>query len=470
MFRRRWSGLPADPIFPANISELGYFINEDDEIRSLENADYYFHYFLTKNERYNDRRRFAYNEAIGNVIHSRLDAESLASLRLPVGTKPIDPYVPIRISPDLPERSRVVLIVGEDNQQFGVLAHRVLGGKGGITKGSILNLVQALKKQPSSSTDPTPPGIIIANPGELWWWPEGKRGLTPVDRHYIPMTSAVHLGRAYDKARNGIPKNITTAEHVKCVFEEVVDKLVGKDAKLDIIAVGNSAEEVEKYLNDDEVWKKFGTMMGAMVVLGGFYHSDEFKCEGFKQFMQERARAYAIHHTPLDNPIAGSFGNPGALGFTSFGCPAFSAGEANMTELMLIETHHSVLNWLENVALLGEAYRNEDVQIYGDDDGVIPEEVLQAWGEKDVEETEKHMKGTEKDMEETEAEIKKDELHALEDGKSGHDSTPKKEVAVSKESSPGSSQDSRVAAAEKEDEENVVLKVKDLKVTVEDGE
>lgn len=38
-----------------------YFINEDDEIRSLENADYYFHYFLTKNERYNDRRRFAYN-------------------------------------------------------------------------------------------------------------------------------------------------------------------------------------------------------------------------------------------------------------------------------------------------------------------------------------------------------------------------------------------------------------------------
>lgn len=423
------------------------------------------------------------------MIHSRLDAESLAPLCLPVGTKPIDPHVPIRISPDLPERSRVVLIVGEDNQQFGVLAHRVLGGKGGITKGSILNLVQALKKQPSSSTDPTPPGIIIANPSELWWWPEGKRGLTPVDRHYIPMTSAVHLGRAYDKARNGIPKNITTAEHVKCVFEEVVDKLVRKDVKLDIIAVGNSAEEVEKYLNDDEVWKKFGTMMGVMVVLGGFYHSDEFKCEGFKQFMQEvrgfcterrigmltmlvlqRARAYTIHHTPLDNPIAGSFGNPGALGFTSFGCPAFSAGEANMTELMLIETHHSVLNWLENVALLGEAYRNEDVQRYGDDDGVIPEEVLQAWGEKDVEDTKKHMKGTEKDMEETEAEIKKDELHALEDGNSGHDSTPKKEVAVSKESSPGSSQGSIVAAAEKEDEENVALKVKDLKVTVEDGE
>ncbi|KAK0671192.1 Arb2 domain-containing protein [Cercophora samala] len=456
MFRRRWSGLPADPIFPANLSELGYFINEDDEIRSLENADYYYHYFLTKNERYNDRRRFAYNEAIGKVIHSRLDAESLAPLRLPLGTEPTAPHVPIRISPDLPKHSRVVLIVGEDTQQFGVLAHRVLGGKGGINKGSILNLVQALKKQPCSSTDPTRPGVIIANPGELWWWPEGKRGLTSVDRHHIPMTSAVHLGRAYDKVKNGIPKNLTTGEHVQCVFEEVVDKLVGKNAKLDVIAVGNSAEEVERYLNDDEVWKKFGPKMGAMVVLGGFYHSDEFKCEGFKRFMQERTRAYAIHHTPLDNPIAGSFGNPGTLGFTSFGCPAFSAGEANMTEVMLIETHDSVLNWLEKVALLGEAYYNEDVQIYGDEDGVIPEEILHAWGEKDL-------KGTE-------AEVKESESPALEDDKASNGSTPKKEVVASKESSPGSSQDSKGAAAEKEDEENVVLKVKDLKITVENGE
>jgi hypothetical protein len=32
-----------------------------DEIRSIEDPDYYFKYFLTKNERWNERQRFAFN-------------------------------------------------------------------------------------------------------------------------------------------------------------------------------------------------------------------------------------------------------------------------------------------------------------------------------------------------------------------------------------------------------------------------
>ena len=38
-----------------------YFINEEDEIRYLHNPDFYFKYFLTKNSRYNDFQRFAFN-------------------------------------------------------------------------------------------------------------------------------------------------------------------------------------------------------------------------------------------------------------------------------------------------------------------------------------------------------------------------------------------------------------------------
>ena len=82
MFCRRWSGLPADPDFPADLAGLGfvpslsepfnhqtkltaspysYFINSDDEIRWIQCPDYYFKYFLTKNERHNERQRFAMN-------------------------------------------------------------------------------------------------------------------------------------------------------------------------------------------------------------------------------------------------------------------------------------------------------------------------------------------------------------------------------------------------------------------------
>lgn len=77
MFRRFWSGLPKDATFPSDLKGLGfvypvsalawntddssYFINGEDEIRSIENPDYYFKFFLNKNERINDRQRFEFN-------------------------------------------------------------------------------------------------------------------------------------------------------------------------------------------------------------------------------------------------------------------------------------------------------------------------------------------------------------------------------------------------------------------------
>lgn len=38
-----------------------YFINEEDEVRSIENPDNYYKYFLTRNERHNERQRYAFN-------------------------------------------------------------------------------------------------------------------------------------------------------------------------------------------------------------------------------------------------------------------------------------------------------------------------------------------------------------------------------------------------------------------------
>ena len=76
MFRRLSSGLPKDPIYPHTLEGLGsahvsltlhltdnysYFINDKDEIRSVENPKAYFKFFLTKNVRYNILQREAMN-------------------------------------------------------------------------------------------------------------------------------------------------------------------------------------------------------------------------------------------------------------------------------------------------------------------------------------------------------------------------------------------------------------------------
>jgi hypothetical protein len=88
-----------------------------------------------------------------------------------------------------------------------------------------------------------------------------------------------------------------------------------------------------------------------------------------------------LHHAPLDTPVAGACGNPGAAGFTSYGCPVFSAGEAYVTETMLIETQPAVLSWMQEVALQGEAYKNEVVDIFGEEDsGITTEEPYPTWG------------------------------------------------------------------------------------------
>lgn len=40
---------------------VSYFVNDEDEIRSIENPDYYFKFFLNKNERINKRQRFEFD-------------------------------------------------------------------------------------------------------------------------------------------------------------------------------------------------------------------------------------------------------------------------------------------------------------------------------------------------------------------------------------------------------------------------
>lgn len=103
----------------------------------------------------------------------------------------------------------------------------------------------------------------------------------------MPMRSAVHNGRRHDPELNEIPGNATSAQHVKAVFEQVVAKLVNKKAKVDVIAVGDSADDVEGYLNNDEVWDKLGGILNSLTVMGGYYDKKLFSCEGFKTFMKE---------------------------------------------------------------------------------------------------------------------------------------------------------------------------------------
>ncbi|GAP87208.1 putative arb2 domain-containing protein [Rosellinia necatrix] len=351
MFKRKWSALPADPEFPSDLKGLGYFINKDDEIRSIENEDNYFNFFISRNMRVCDRQRFAMNQAIQDEIHARLLDLGLRKLFLPASPGVASqPKLPIFASADIAPKSRVVLIFGETHQDLGVLAHRVLGRVGGIDKGSLVSVVRALGRKRCSPFDDAAPGIILANMGELLWWPRGGRTLSRSAFAWAPMRSAAHAGNYVDPTLNRVPGNETPAAHVKYIFENIVPMFVNPSAGLDVIALGDGAEVVQSYLNCDRVWELVGGRLNAFASVGGQFPYQDITCDGLRKFMRDRARAYVPSTEPLGLILAGPLGNPHTTTFTSLGCPVFSAGEPQHVETLFIACYPTVLDWLQEVA------------------------------------------------------------------------------------------------------------------------
>lgn len=258
--------------------------------------------------RHNDCQRFAFNTAVEmQLVHPRLEALGLTKLALPLNTPTTKPHVPIFVSPDLKSKKRVVLIVGESEQELGVIAHRVIGGAGGVDKGSMVEIATALLQNDhsngqnqkenladgSSSTktpNSAPPGLVLANTGGLWWWPEGGRGLTPRGAQGAPMRSAVHWGRFHDDGPNNVntvPRNGNPAAHVSCVLEQVLGNtdLVTADSVVQIIGVGDGASAVERVL--DGSWSRWGGRIGCLALCGGGLDADLVRDVGFKTFLRE---------------------------------------------------------------------------------------------------------------------------------------------------------------------------------------
>ncbi|KAI0871297.1 Arb2 domain-containing protein [Hypoxylon argillaceum] len=388
MFRRKWSALPADPSFPSDLKGLGYFINKDDEVRSIENEDNYFKFFLNRNPRVCERQRFAMNQAIQDEIHKRLIDLGLRKVSLPLpigeGTPPLA-NVPIFVSTAIQEKSRVVIIFGETHQDLGVLAHRVLGKTGGINKGSLVSVVKALLQQQRSPLDPAPPGIILANMGELIWWPEGKRTLSKYSFDAAPMRSAAHIGNYIDPEVNRVPGHESPIAHVKSIFETVIPTLVGAHAGLDIIGLGDGADVVESYLNSSATWNRVGSRINCFASVGGQFPAWEVKCEGLQELLLDRSRAYVPSNEPLGSVLSGPSGNPHTTTFTRIGCPIFSAGEPQHVETLFIASYPTVLDWLQEVAdtlASGKVYKNPIFSsVYSD----APDE--SSWGSGEEEET-----------------------------------------------------------------------------------
>ncbi|KAM3530816.1 hypothetical protein MY4038_004752 [Beauveria bassiana] len=319
-----------------------YFVNDEDEIRSIADPDYYFNYFLSRNPRVNLRQRFQFDAAVQGVIHERLESLGLVKTPLP----PVEPgseskYVNIFVSKNLADAERIIIVFGECAKELGSVANRVVGGPGGVEKGSMIGAVKAMQRHGSA-------GIILANMGESCWSQEHKRAITVGHSAALTMPSLVHMGIKYHAEINDIPGSESPACHVQTVLSTVITKNAKKNAKMNIVAIGDSCEVITTFLDDEKTWTKWGpSLQSAVFYSPAFYN--EPKQAGLRNFLAKKSRGYMVSDQPQDTPLSGPNGNA-AEGTPPLGFPCYSSGEPSIVELCFISALEPGLSYLDEVA------------------------------------------------------------------------------------------------------------------------
>ncbi|KAL7800114.1 hypothetical protein V8C37DRAFT_364158 [Trichoderma ceciliae] len=223
----------------------------------------------------------------------------------------------------------------------------------------MVSVVRAIKSQRSTQADASPPGIVLANMGQTYWWPEGKRAITVTASSAVPLPSLVHKGRRHVATLNDIPGSQGPTEHVKYMFSEVLGSLADENALVDVIAVGESCEIVERFLDGKRTWDIWSKRLNSLVLLGPVYEAEGLTNEQFKMFMVKRARGYLVSPEPLGIPLAPPEGNL-ELNISPLGFPCFSSFDPMYVETILVRARSHILSYLQDVAL-DPAYENPTI-------------------------------------------------------------------------------------------------------------
>lgn len=289
----------------------------------------------------------------------RLHALGLQTVLLPLGISPNLPHIPILTSPNLASFKRVIFLFYEHTQDLGILAHRVIGGSGGINKGSCVDYVKAIQALPD------PPGIVLANSGQLMFNRRRHRAMTQISWLSLPQSSAVGQPPRFDPKKNTVEGNRNTQEHISYVMDVVRPQSCADDAKIDIIAVSDSATEMVCYLNRNI--EEYEERLGALALCAPYHSKLDITSNKFAAWLAKRGRAYIVSTEPANIALAGV---AGSRTVQAFGCPTYSIGEPYYPELMLVKGLQVILDQFEivhsDLSKYGD-YENDQVLIFEDE-------------------------------------------------------------------------------------------------------
>lgn len=103
----------------------------------------------------------------------------------------------------------------------------------------------------------------------------------------LPQKSAVDMPYRFDEAKNTVPGNRNTAEHVDYIFNHVVQELVDEKAKMEVIGVSEGAVRVSLFLDNEENFKKWGGRIDAFASLAPYFLANDIKTKAFGDWLRD---------------------------------------------------------------------------------------------------------------------------------------------------------------------------------------
>ncbi len=258
-------------------------------------------------------------------------------MRLPIGASKEDRHVPILVSTDLAQKNRIIVLFSERNQDLGIFSYRTIGNET-IKKGSAIGFVSAIMSGVGFASGEEIPGIILANPGQLLWYRGGRRAVTRTEWANLPRETAVAEPFRIDEVKNKIPGNEEHEAHVNYIFNNVIDGIAKKDARVDVIGLEWTGQAAIKYLSAN--WKKYASRTGGICLASPQHELLDLGTEEFMDFFDKRARAYFVSSDPVGKPTSGR---------EDWGCGCYASGEQFYPENIIVEAAEDMLTWLKQL-------------------------------------------------------------------------------------------------------------------------
>ncbi|KAF3000730.1 hypothetical protein E8E13_003687 [Curvularia kusanoi] len=308
--------LAPDAYYPADLKELGFFINTQGQIRMIEAPEKAFVFNATNNERHNEMRNEAFHTCSRAEVIERLSKVGIKQLYLPqlLSVKPNGPHIPILAPPMdvLRTRKRIIVIVNDSVQDLGILAYRQLQRELGINGGSVVNFakeminhsaIRDIKTRPgtvySSFDDGVGvedseqiPGLIVLNTGQRLYSHKQNRSMTTRSWRALPRLSIAHDSIRIDEKENHVDGHRTPSEHIKSVFDNLLcnAEYVNPNTEIYVIAIEGGANDLVDVLKED--FNKYGTRIDAMALVHTSLDNSEITQPNLKAFMHRRTRQW----------------------------------------------------------------------------------------------------------------------------------------------------------------------------------